>query len=125
MVTVEAGRALPRRGTRIRESRVDRVFLTLVVIYLTAVLISVVYPLIFIVSSSFSSSRAVIGGRVWLLPVEPSLLGYEAVFEHRSVLIGYANSAFYTFFGTIINVVLTICIAFPLSRSDFFGATSS
>ena len=120
--TVEAtGRALPRRGTRIRESRVDRVFLTLIVIFLTFVLISVVYPLIFIVSSSFSSTSAVIAGRVWLFPVEPSLLGYQAVFEHRSVMIGYANSAVYTFFGTIINVVLTVCIAFPLSRSDFFG----
>ena len=76
--TVEqAGRALPRRGGRIRESRVDRVFLTVVVIFLTFVLISVLYPLIFIVSSSFSSTSAVIGGRVWLLPVEPSLLGYR------------------------------------------------
>ena len=57
--TVEPGRVLPNRRMRIRESRVDRVFLTVVVIFLTFVLISVLYPLIFIVSSSFSSTSAV------------------------------------------------------------------
>ncbi len=36
----------------------------------------VLYPIIYIVSSSFSSANAIIAGRVWLLPVEPSLKAY-------------------------------------------------
>jgi putative aldouronate transport system permease protein len=47
--------------------------------------------------------------------------GYSAVFRNRGILSGYANSAFYTVFGTLINVAVTIMAAFPLSRRDFYG----
>ncbi len=110
-----------RASSVIKESRTDRIFLTFIFVFLAVILIIVIYPLIFVVSSSFSSTRAVVGGRVWLLPVEPSLLGYKVIFKHDAILLGYANSAFYTSFGTVINVVLTIFIAFPLSRKDFYG----
>ena len=45
---------------------------------------------------------------------------YRAVFNHPAIMIGYANSAFYAFFGTVINVIVTILAAYPLSRKDFF-----
>ena len=106
---------------RIRESRGDRIFLGFVFAFLTFVLATIIYPLIFIVSSSFSSGQAVGAGKVWLLPVEPTLLGYEAVFKHSTILIGYVNSAVYTVFGTLINIFVTVLVAYPLSRKDFFG----
>ena len=105
----------------IRESRGDRIFLGFVFTFLTFVLVTIVYPLIFIVSSSFSSGQAVGAGKVWLLPVEPTLVGYETVFRHSTILIGYVNSAFYTVFGTLINIFVTVLVAYPLSRKDFFG----
>ncbi len=105
----------------IRMSKSDRVFVLTNTLFLTLVLGVVIYPLIYVVSSSFSSTNAVISGRVWLLPVEPSLEGYKAVFENNQVWTGYANSAFYMVFGTIINVLFTILAAYPLSRRDFYG----
>ena len=61
--------------TAIRESVSDRVFLGFIYGLLILILIAVAYPLVFIISSSFSSSSAVIGGKVWLWPVEPTLNG--------------------------------------------------
>jgi putative aldouronate transport system permease protein len=84
-------------------------------------LIVVLYPLVYVTASSFSSTRAVTSGSVWLWPVEPSLAGYRAVFQNRGILSGYANSAFYAVFGTIISVVCTVMAAFPLSQKDFYG----
>ena len=107
--------------SRIRESKGDRVFIGLVVAFLSLVVLAVIYPLIYIVSSSFSSGQAVGAGKVWLLPVEPTLAGYKAVFNHPAIMLGYANSAFYTFFGTLINIFVTVLVAYPLSRKDFFG----
>jgi putative aldouronate transport system permease protein len=95
--------------------------LGMIYVLLTLVLIATLYPLIFIVSSSFSSPAAVSGGHVWLWPVEPSLIGYRAVFHNGQILTGYANSLFYTVFGTMISIVLTTMIAYPLSRRTFFG----
>lgn len=106
---------------RVRLSRSDRVFLTVINAGLGLTLIIVIYPLIYILSSSFSAVEAVTSGAVWLWPVRPSLMGYKAVFQNNQVLNGYANSAFYTFAGTLINVSMTIMAAFPLSRREFQG----
>lgn len=105
----------------IRESRGDRIFLGFVFAFLTLVLVAITYPLIFIVSSSFSSGQAVGAGKVWLLPVEPTLVGYETVFRHSTILLGYVNSTVYTVLGTLINIFVTVLVAYPLSRKDFFG----
>ncbi|MGC6589651.1 carbohydrate ABC transporter permease [Paenibacillus sp. Dod16] len=112
-----------RRSVRIKESLGDRIFLTVTYILLTLVLIAVLYPLIYIVSSSLSSPSAVSAGKVWLWPVDVSFAGYEAVFRNGQVLTGYANSLFYTVAGTFISVSMTIMVAYPLSKKSFFGRT--
>ena len=89
--------------------------------YLKGKLLVVLYPLVYVLSSSFSSPLAVITGQVWLLPVEPVLDGYRAVFQSKMVWTGYYNSVFYAVFGTAINVVVTIMAAYPLARRDFVG----
>ena len=83
------------------------------------ILIIILYPLIFVVSSSFSTSRAVIAGEVWLWPVGWDLAGYQAVFNHKGLVRGFLNSLFYMITGTVINVTFTIMAAYPLSRRDF------
>lgn len=99
----------------------DKVFTVVNYTFLSICLIIVLYPLVYILSSSFSSAEAVISGRVWLFPVEPSLMGYKAVFRNSQIWSGYGNSAFYAFFGTLISVTLTIMAAYPLSKRDFYG----
>jgi len=99
----------------------DRIFDVINLILLLLALIIVLYPLIFIVSSSLSTSEAVISGAVWLWPVGWDLAGYEAVFNHKNIVNGFLNSFLYMVSGTLINVTLTIMAAYPLSRKDFFG----
>lgn len=106
-------------GIKTKDSLADSVFYLVNGGFLVLILLVVAYPLIYIVSSSFSSTSAVMAGRVWLLPVEPSLAGYRAVFKNSDILTGYANTFFYTIAGTALNVVITIAAAYPLSRKDF------
>ncbi|KRE59906.1 carbohydrate ABC transporter permease [Paenibacillus sp. Soil750] len=103
----------------IKESTDDRLFTIVNYIILFIFTITILYPLIYIVSASFSSSTAVISGKVWLYPVEPTLAGYEAVFKHRLIMSSFLNSVFYTVVGTTINVLFTLIAAYPLSRKDF------
>jgi multiple sugar transport system permease protein/putative aldouronate transport system permease protein len=84
-------------------------------------LLIVIYPIIYVFSASFSSPNAVISSKVFLWPVDFSLEGYRAVFAEAKVWTGYANTLFYTVVGTVINLVLTIMCAYPLSRKDFIG----
>ena len=106
---------------KVRETGFDRVFSYLNYIILAVVVVLILLPLIFIVSASFSSPQAVIAGRVTLFPVDFSLEGYKAIFEHSKVWTGFANSLIYTVFGTLFNVVMTIIAAYPLSRQDLVG----
>jgi len=103
----------------IKESGVDRLFTIVNYAALALVLLVILYPLIYVVSASFSSSYAIISGRVWLWPVEPSLEGYIAIFKNKNVLTGFYNTFIYTALGTFVNVIMTILAAYPLSRKDF------
>lgn len=81
----------------------------------------VLYPLIYILSASFSNSNAVMAGRVWLFPVEPTLAGYGAVFKNPKIPRSFLNTIYLTVFGTMINIALTVMLAYPLSRKTLFG----
>ena len=62
---------LKGRKNRVRESRDDQVFNLLTLLVLMLVNLVIAYPLIYIVSASFSSANTVMAGRVWrLLPVD-------------------------------------------------------
>ena len=92
----------------------DRVFVITNYTLLTIIMLLVLYPLIYIISCSFSSPTAVTGGKVWLYPVDFSLVGYETVFNNSEIIPSFWNAVIITFFGTIINVVCTIMAAYPL-----------
>ncbi|TYP76483.1 carbohydrate ABC transporter permease [Paenibacillus methanolicus] len=109
------------KSSMLAESRSDRLFNGVNAVVLTLFLIAVLYPLIFIVSASFSDPLAVMSGKVWLYPVKPTLAGYEAVFKHNLIGRSFLNSIFYTAAGTAVNVVMTILAAYPLARRDFYG----
>lgn len=110
-----------QRGTHIKMLWPDKLFMSFVYTFLVVSILVVIYPLIFVLSASFSDPAAVLTGRVWLLPVDFSLFSYETAFKFKSVLDGYKNSLIYMGAGTLIATVLTVLAAFPLSRKDFFG----
>ncbi len=101
-----------------RLSRDDRVFYAMNNTLLFAVLLVVLYPLIYVVACSFSKPAAVMAGKVFLWPVDFSVEGYRAVFQNRFIGIGYKNTIIYTAFGTVANVALTMMAAYPLARKD-------
>lgn len=107
--------------TRIRESSGDRLFLFGVYSFLLIIFLLVLYPLLYVVSSSLSSPTAVSSGRVWLYPVDFSLRGYQVAFSNPQIITGYGNSLYYTFFGTLISVIATVLVAYPLSRRNLYG----
>lgn len=106
------------KKNRIRQSMADNVFDVINHLLLVVVLVLILYPLIYVVSCSFSDSEAVVAGRVWLLPVEPTLMGYTAVFQNSQIVSGYLNSLFYVVVGTSLNLVMTFMAAYPLARKN-------
>ena len=85
------------------------------------ILLIVLYPLVFVLSASFSNPNFVIEGQVWLLPKGFNLNAYRQVFMDQMILTGYKNTILYTVVGTVVNLFLTVLLAFPLSRKDLPG----
>jgi multiple sugar transport system permease protein/putative aldouronate transport system permease protein len=107
-------KAISKRN-RIKNTAEDQIFNVFVMSVLGFLFLLVLYPLVYVVSSSFSSPQAVSMGRVILWPVDLSLEGYEAVFSNEMVGIGYMNSVIYTVLGTMINVCMTMIAAYALA----------
>lgn len=90
-------------------------------VILLLLLLVVGYPIIYVISCSFSSGTAVSGGQVLLWPVQPCITGYEIIFSYKSVWTGFGNTIFYTVVGTALNMFLSILAAYPLSRPNYQG----
>lgn len=105
----------------IRLSRSDVVFDVFVTVFSILIMLLVLLPLIFVLSASFSDPDLVLKGKVLLFPKGFTLRAYQLVFENQSLWIGYRNTIFYTMAGTLINIVLTVMAAYPLSRRELRG----
>lgn len=96
----------------------DHLFMTIVYAFCAIALIAILIPLIFVVAASFSSPDALLSAKVFLWPVDFTLRGYKMVFDHDVLPLSFWNSIVYTVVGTVINLVLTVLAAYPLSRKD-------
>ncbi|MFD2115764.1 carbohydrate ABC transporter permease [Paenibacillus yanchengensis] len=103
------------------KSKEDRLFEIANATVLTCVLIIILYPLIFVLSASISNPLLVIRGDILLFPKEITFQAYKQVFQHTEVWQGFTNTLVYTIAGTILNLVLTIMGAYPLSRRTLPG----
>ncbi|MDU4694657.1 MAG: carbohydrate ABC transporter permease [Paenibacillus sp.] len=94
-----------------------------VIVYLIAavIIVIVLYPLLFVVSASFSDPARVLNGEVWLLPKGATLEAYNNILHNEQIWTGYRNSILYTVVGTLINIGMTLLAAYPLSRPDLPG----
>jgi multiple sugar transport system permease protein/putative aldouronate transport system permease protein len=104
-----------------RSSLSDKVFYIFCFVWLSLAGIIVLYPCIYVVACSFSSTQAIFNGRVFLWPVEPSLKAYQGVLKYAELRYGFLNSLIYVAGGTITSVVLLLLGAYPLSRRDLPG----
>lgn len=99
--------------------RSDRVFDVVNVLFMVVMLIIFVWPLWFVVIASVSDPNEIWNGNVLLIPKGFTMVAYEALADYSMIWIGYRNTIIYTVVGTLVNLVMTVCAAYPLSRKDF------
>jgi len=99
----------------------DKIFYFVNGLFLFICLLLVAFPILNVMSQSFSSPKAVIAGKVFIWPVDFNFDAYIQIFKSKLLMSGYKNSIIYTSAGTLINIIMTVAIAYPLSRRDFAG----
>src|SRR5258708_38158516 len=87
------------------------------VLFMAALIIVALYPLLYILFASFSDATLLAQHRGLLAgPMGFSTAAYRAVFENPNILTGYRNTIFYVVSGTFVSIVLTTLGAYVLSR---------
>ncbi|MCT4544736.1 MAG: carbohydrate ABC transporter permease [Vallitalea sp.] len=104
-----------------RQSKAEKRFSVFNYILLSLIGFITVYPLLYVLAASISSSDAVITGKVLLLPKDITFVAYKNILKDPNIWIGYANSIFITVVGTAVNLFVTISAAYPLSKKRLPG----
>ena len=112
---------MAKANTHSRMSLGDRIFDSINVVLLGLLALIIIYPLVYVLSASFSDPVSVASGDMILWPVNLTLENYEEVFKNQSIITGYRNSLIILVSGTALNLVMTVLAAFPMSRRDLWG----
>lgn len=109
------------KNIKIKESMGDRILNLFIGFILVLVTLIVGYPLLYVISCSFSSSSALEVGSVILWPVDFTLRAYEFVLAYKQVWVGFRNSVMYVVLDVAWSMTTTILMAYPLSRAYLQG----
>ena len=97
-----------------------RVVQTIMHIVLGVFAVACIYPVLLMISVSFTDSAAIYEYGYSVIPRQISTLAYEYILKNPARLLsGYAVTAFVSLGGGLFSLVITSMIAYPLSRPDY------
>ncbi|MBQ7519208.1 MAG: carbohydrate ABC transporter permease [Clostridia bacterium] len=104
------------------KSKNDLLFEILIAVIITLVGLACLIPILFVISYSFTPMEEVLrnGGFV-LIPRHVTLSAYRFMLKNEMLISALQNSAFITVVGTAINMIVTMMLAYPLSRTYLPG----
>ncbi len=92
------------------------------VVLLTMLAFLMLFPFVYVIAVSFSSYKDVLGGGLILFPEHPTLEAYRAIFKGGIVAHALWVSVGLTLGGTVVNMLMTVTMAYGLSRPGVPGS---
>jgi ABC-type glycerol-3-phosphate transport system permease component len=97
----------------------------LVILYVLAIILAIVclFPIMWMVKTSFETAQAMRSAQVQFWPLEPTLKNYMSVLSNPNAAIGRStlNSIIVATFSTLLNLAITTTAGYALSRFEFRG----
>lgn len=96
----------------------NRIYQMAVHLVLIMMGIAAVFPFILLISASLTEEQAIIRDGYRLLPTQFSFDAYVYLFNQYSLILrSYGITTFITVVGTIVGLLITTLVAYPLSRN--------
>lgn len=102
----------------IKTSTSRRIFCVFNYIFLALLAFTMLYPFIYTLSMSLSTTKAATEMGFHLYPKELSIMAYQMVFKNRDIITSYGNTLFRTIFGTLAGLLVTTLYAYAISRKE-------
>ena len=106
---------------RIRTSLGDRIFDVANYIFLIILGVITLYPVLNVVAISLSSYAGYVDNPLMIVPSGFNLDAYRQILTNPLLLSSYGNTIFITIVGTLLNVTITVLMAYPLAKSKIYG----
>ena len=96
-----------------------RIFDVFNYVFLTLIGCMMIFPILHVLAKSFSSTQAINAGKVILFPIDWTVTNYQVILGDSSIWRAFLVSLFITLVGTLINLIFTASLAYPLSRQEY------
>ena len=106
---------------KIKESGGYRVFKVFNAIILTLISVAMLYPFLYLIAQSFSSTQAIVAGQVGLIPKDFNISTYKYVVTDGKFIPYYGNTVVYSIIGTVCALLFSALLAYPLSKAELYG----
>lgn len=106
---------------KIKESGSYRVFKVFNAIILTLISVAMLYPFLYLIAQSFSSTQAIVAGQVGLIPKDFNISTYKYVITDGKFIPYYGNTVVYSIIGTVCALLFSALLAYPLSKAELYG----
>ena len=108
---------------KVKQSMGDKIFTLVVYLILICAAIVTLFPFLDVVFTSLTSSKELVENakKVLAIPRHPTLQNYEYVLSGSSIFHAYGVTIFRTVVGTILNMIITVLTAYPLSKKFLPG----
>ena len=90
-------------------------------IFMILVGLVILYPILYVVSVSFSDTASIVQNKITFYPKGFNLESYKMILKDNRIPRAYLNTIMYTAAGTFVNLLMTCLGAYPLSKKTFFG----
>ena len=112
---------MEKTGVKVKESCGYIVFKWINTVIMLLVCAITLYPFLYLVAQSFSSEEAITLGKVNLFPIGFNIETYKSVLLKGEFMHAYKNTLIYSVLGTILSLVFSCCMAYPLSKKELKG----
>ncbi|MBT2765497.1 carbohydrate ABC transporter permease [Paenibacillus sp. ISL-20] len=99
-----------------QESFASKLFDVFNVLFMIVLIIVMAYPMVYVFSASISNNAMVASGAVLLWPKKFTLIAYEQLIYNPDLWVSYWNTIRYTFLQTVLTLIATSAMAYPLAK---------
>jgi len=99
-----------------QESFASKLFDVFNILFMIVLIMVMAYPMVYVFSASISNNAMVASGAVLLWPKKITLIAYEQLIYNPDLWVSYWNTIRYTFLHTLLTLIATSAMAYPLAK---------
>lgn len=104
-----------------RKTKAEAAFDIINVLIMLVICFVTIYPVWYVLINSFNDGIDAARGGIYFITRKFSFQAYKTVFANNDIIVSFGITLAKTVIGTVIHVLFTAMVAYPLSKRDLVG----